>query len=129
MVLFDIMGFGRPLDQVPMILQPGVITMAWGSVIRLLAAGLGVELDEIVSGMNACRPPRTSRWTPAPWRRGRWGRCISNYAACGGDRAVIVLEHVTRLHDDLGHDGRSRPERAATVLRSRESPTTRSTSS
>ena len=38
-VLFDIMGFGRPLDQVPMLLIPGVLTMAWGSVIRQLARG------------------------------------------------------------------------------------------
>ena len=47
MVIFDIMGFGRPIDQVPMILQPGVMTMAWGSVVRQLAAGLEVELDSL----------------------------------------------------------------------------------
>ena len=47
MVLFDIMGFGRPLDDVPMILQPGVLTMAWGSVVRQLAAALEVELDSV----------------------------------------------------------------------------------
>ncbi|HZU78817.1 MAG TPA: hypothetical protein VE991_02780, partial [Acidimicrobiales bacterium] len=47
MVLFDIMGFGRPLDEVPMLLQPGVLTMAWGSVVRQLAAGLDVELDAV----------------------------------------------------------------------------------
>jgi len=47
MVLFDIMGFGRSLDDVPMILQPGVLTMAWGSVVRQLAAGLDVELDSV----------------------------------------------------------------------------------
>ena len=33
MVLFDIMGFGRPMDEVPFILQPGVLTLAWGSVV------------------------------------------------------------------------------------------------
>ncbi len=47
-VMFDIMGFGRPLDDVPMLLQPGVLTTAWGSVVRQLAAGLGVTLDEVV---------------------------------------------------------------------------------
>src|SRR5918995_568610 len=45
MVLFDIMGFGRPLDATPMILAPGVLTMAWGSVVRQIARGLDVELD------------------------------------------------------------------------------------
>ena len=38
-VLFDIMGFGRPLDDTPLLLQPGVLSLAWGSVVRQLAAG------------------------------------------------------------------------------------------
>lgn len=47
MVLFEVMGFGRPLDEVPLLLLPGVLTTAWGSVVRQLAAGLEVELDGI----------------------------------------------------------------------------------
>ena len=47
LVMFDIMGFGRPIDDMPMLLLPGVLTMAWGSVVRQLAAGLGVELDAV----------------------------------------------------------------------------------
>jgi hypothetical protein len=27
-VMFDVMGFGKPLDEVPMLLQPGVLSMA-----------------------------------------------------------------------------------------------------
>ena len=30
-----------------MLLQPGVLSFAWGSVVRQLAAGLGIELDEV----------------------------------------------------------------------------------
>lgn len=45
--MFDVMGFGRPLDDIPMLLQPGVLSLAWGSVIRQLAAGLGITVDEI----------------------------------------------------------------------------------
>ncbi|HEX6476864.1 MAG TPA: hypothetical protein VF005_06285, partial [Acidimicrobiales bacterium] len=33
-VLFDIMGFGRALDETPLLLQPGMLTTAWGSVVR-----------------------------------------------------------------------------------------------
>src|SRR4029079_19224997 len=46
-VMFGVMGFGRPLDDIPMLLQPGVLSLAWGSVVRQLAAGLGLELDGI----------------------------------------------------------------------------------
>ena len=41
------MGFGRPLDEIPMLLQPGILGIAWGTAIRQLAAGLGIEVDEI----------------------------------------------------------------------------------
>ncbi len=46
-VMFDVMGFGKPLDETPILLQPGVLSLAWGSVVRQLAAGLGIELDEV----------------------------------------------------------------------------------
>ncbi len=46
-VMFGVMGFGRPLDEIPMLLQPGVLSLAWGSVVRQLAAGLGISLDEV----------------------------------------------------------------------------------
>src|ERR1700728_4701421 len=46
-VMFDVMGFGRPLDEVPILLQPGVLGIAWGTSIPQLAAGLGVEIDRI----------------------------------------------------------------------------------
>ena len=41
-VMFDVMGFGKPMDEVPILLQPGVLSIGWGSVVRQLAAGLGL---------------------------------------------------------------------------------------
>ena len=46
-VMFDVMGFGNPIGDFPMLFQPGVLSIAWGTAIRQLAAGLGVEVDEI----------------------------------------------------------------------------------
>ena len=37
-VMFDVMGFGKPLDDLPIRLQPGVLSLAWGSEVRQLAA-------------------------------------------------------------------------------------------
>ena len=39
-VMFDVMGFGGQLEDTPMLLLPGVLSLAWGSVVRQLAAGL-----------------------------------------------------------------------------------------
>ena len=59
MVLFDIMGFGRSLDDTPMLLQPGVLTMAWGSVVHQIAAGLDVQLDEVQEHHERIPAPET----------------------------------------------------------------------
>ena len=45
--MFDVFGFGHPLDYEPLITLPGVQTATWGPVVRVIAAGLGVEVEEI----------------------------------------------------------------------------------
>ena len=59
MVLFDIMGFGRPMEDVPFILTPGVPTTAWGSVVRQIAAALDIELDGIEEHYERVPAPET----------------------------------------------------------------------
>ncbi|NED70531.1 diacylglycerol kinase, partial [Streptomyces sp. SID10244] len=45
-VMKDIFGFGQPMGATPLLLLPGVLAMGWGSVVRQIAAGLGLTLDE-----------------------------------------------------------------------------------
>ena len=102
MVLFDIMGFGRPLDDIPMILQPGVMTMAWGSVIRQLAAGLEVELDgDLVEWYERVPAPEDFEVDAAPSPKGTAAALHFELRGMKDGKAVLVLEHVTRLRDDL----------------------------
>jgi 2,4-diaminopentanoate dehydrogenase len=100
-VIFDIMGFGRPVDDVPMILQPGVLTMAWGSVARQLAAALDVELDSVEEWYE--RLPATETFEVESGTIGKGTAAALHFELRGvrNGRAVIVLEHVTRLRDDL----------------------------
>ncbi len=105
MVLFDIMGFGHPLGDVPMILQPGVITMAWGSVVRQLAAGLEVELDgDLVEWYERLPAPETFDVDAGTIEEGTAAALHFELRGMKDGRAVIVLEHVTRLRDDLAPD-------------------------
>jgi len=102
MVLFDIMGFGCPIDDVPMILQPGVMTMAWGSVVRQLAAGLDVELDaDLVEWYERVPAPETFEVDAGTIEEGTAAALHFELRGMKDGRAVIVLEHVTRLRDDL----------------------------
>ena len=43
----NLIGMGRSMDEVPMMVAPSVPTMVWGGQVRLMARALGVELDEI----------------------------------------------------------------------------------
>lgn len=101
MVLFDIMGFGRPLDEVPLILQPGVLTMAWGSVVHQLAAGLDVELDEVVEWYERVPATTTFDVDAGTIEEGTAAALHFELRGIRNGKAVIVLEHVTRLDDGL----------------------------
>jgi len=100
-VLFDIMGFGRPMDETPLLLQPGVLTMAWGSVVRQLAAALDVELDEIGEWHQRHPAPETFQVTSGTIEKGTAAALHFEVRGLRGGKPVIVLEHVTRLRDDL----------------------------
>ncbi|MGH9079384.1 MAG: NAD(P)H-dependent amine dehydrogenase family protein [Acidimicrobiales bacterium] len=104
MVMFDIMGFGRSLSDVPMILQPGVLTMAWGSVVRQLAAGLDVELDSVEEWYERVPAPDTFDIDSGTIETGTVAALHFEVRGIRDGRAVIVLEHVTRLRDDLAPD-------------------------
>jgi len=105
MVLYDIMGFGRQMDEVPMILRPGVMTMAWGSVVRQLAAGLDVELDgDLVEWYERVPAPETFEIDAGTIEEGTAAGLHFELRGIRDGRAVIVLEHVTRLRDDLAPD-------------------------
>jgi hypothetical protein len=101
-VLFDIMGFGKSLDEIPLLLQPGVLSMAWGSVVQQIAAGLGVELDEVTEWYARLPAPETFQVDSGPVEKGTAAALRFEVRGMLGDRPVVVLEHVTRLRDDLG---------------------------
>ena len=103
-VMFDVMGFGKPIDEIPMLLQPGVLSMAWGSVVRQLAAGLRVELDTVEE--MYVREPAPEDFDIAAGHIPRGSAAALRFEVLGlvkGD-PVVILEHVTRLRDDLRPD-------------------------
>jgi 4-hydroxy-tetrahydrodipicolinate reductase len=102
--MFDVMGFGKPIDEIPMLLQPGVLTMAWGSVVRQLAAGLGVTLDDVTEVYQ--REPAPEDFDIASGHIAKGSAAALRFEVRGlvGGKTAVVLEHVTRLRDDLCPD-------------------------
>jgi 4-hydroxy-tetrahydrodipicolinate reductase len=103
-VLKDIMGFGTPMDVVPFILQPGVLTMAWGSVVYQLAAGLDVVLDSTEESYERLPAPEDFEIPTGTIPAGTQAALRFEVRGIKDGKAVVVLEHVTRLRDDLGPD-------------------------
>lgn len=101
MILFDVMGFGKPMDHVPLLLQPGVLSLAWGSVVRQLAAGLGLELDRIEQRYERRPAHATYEISSGTIEEGTAAALRFEVLGIVDDTPRVVLEHVTRTHDDL----------------------------
>lgn len=103
-VLFDVMGFGKPIDETPMLLQPGILSLAWGSVVRQLAVGLDVELDEVKETVVKVPAPDTFEIPSGTIAEGTMAALRFEVLGMRGGKPVCVLEHITRLRADLCPD-------------------------
>jgi 2,4-diaminopentanoate dehydrogenase len=98
------MGFARPLDEIPMLLRPGVLSIAWGTAIRQLAAGLGIEVDEITESYQ--REPAPDDFDIAIGHVAKGTLAVLQFEIRGmvNGHPAIVIEHITRLRPDLRPD-------------------------
>jgi hypothetical protein len=103
-VLKDLMGFGTSMDEVPFILLPGILTMAWGSVVHQLAAGLDIELDSTEESYVRSPAPEDFDIPTGTIAKGTQAALRFEVRGIKDGKAVVVLEHVTRLRDDLEPD-------------------------
>jgi len=103
-VLFDTMGFGQPMDATPILLMPGALTFGWGGVIRILAEGLGLELDEIREVHERRPAEKAIRIGPHTVAPGTCGALRFEVHGVVDGHSALVVDHVTRLDDDLAPD-------------------------
>ena len=100
-VMFDVMGFGKPLDEVPILFQPGVLSIAWGTSIRQLAAGLGIEIDDISESVEQEPAPEAFDIAAGHVPKGSVAALRFEIRGMVKGKPAIVIEHVTRLREDL----------------------------
>jgi 2,4-diaminopentanoate dehydrogenase len=109
-VMGDMFGFGRPMDYDAFLWQPGILTMAWGSVVRQIAAGLDVTLDEPLVERVERRPAkRDTASVSGDVKEGTMGSVRFELIGQvdGVDR--VVLEHITRTDAESDPDWESPP--------------------
>jgi 2,4-diaminopentanoate dehydrogenase len=97
----NLVGMGQPMDATPPMLTPGVPTMVWGGAIRLMARGLGLVLDEIRERVVKRALPRTVMTQLGQFDAGTMGAFRLEIEGIVAGRALLVVDHVTRIVNDI----------------------------
>lgn len=97
-------GFGKPPDWPAPILSPGVPTLFWGGMVRLLAEALHVTLDDISERVDRFVATQRFDVPMAVIEEGTVSAIRFEVAGIVAGRSVISAEHVTRARPDQALD-------------------------
>jgi 4-hydroxy-tetrahydrodipicolinate reductase len=81
--VYEILGFGKPPEFAAIAAMPGVFTYGWGPVLHQLAAGLGVQIDNLAEDNARIAAMRST---------------LTGYV---DGEPTFVVDHVTRMRDDI----------------------------
>jgi hypothetical protein len=100
-----LVGMGQPMDYQPPMLAPMVPSMVWGGQVRLIARGLGVQIEEIRETLDrrALENTVTTR-TMGDFEAGTQGAVRFEVQGIVDGEPRIVIEHVTRIHPSCAPD-------------------------
>ena len=99
--LFEVMGFGKPPGTMVPLLIPGALTMAWGPSVRMVAEALAVELEDVRQWYEVAVADEAFDISCGRIEKGTIAGIHFEVSGIVGGKPVIVVEHVTRLRDDI----------------------------
>jgi hypothetical protein len=97
----NLVGLGQPMDATPPMLAPGVPTMVWGGSIRLMARGLGLEVQEIRERVVKRALPQTVTTQLGRFDEGTMGAFRLEIEGVVAGKPLLVIDHVTRIVNDI----------------------------
>ena len=104
-VVREVIGFGGPMEQTPMMLLDIALEMVWAPMVRILADALELKLDEIRTHVER-RPLERTIDVPGMgvFEEGTQGAFRFEVQGIVDGRPLLVVEHVTRIDDDCAPD-------------------------
>jgi hypothetical protein len=102
--IYEVFGFGKPVEHECIMQMPGVQRSAWGPPVQMVADGLGVELDDIRETYDKRVTDRTLTTAAGPIEAGTVGAVRFETIGIVDGRDAIVIEHVNRMAPDLAPD-------------------------
>jgi hypothetical protein len=106
-------GMGGSMDEVPLMVAPGVPSMIWGGQLRLMARGLGVTLDDVTERVERRALEHDVTNAMGLFEQGTQGGLRFEVAGVVDGREVLVVEHVTRIHPSVAPDWPAPPDGGA----------------
>jgi 4-hydroxy-tetrahydrodipicolinate reductase len=103
-VMRDMFGFGMPVDYEAPLFLGGDLTLWWGGVITLLADAMGITLDEIREEHEVAAVDQDVETAFGTVEAGTVGGIRFEVQGIVDGKAVIVVEHDTRIHPDAAPD-------------------------
>jgi 4-hydroxy-tetrahydrodipicolinate reductase len=97
----EVMGFGYPIDHPCMLFEPNMLSLGWGGSVRAVAAGLGVELERVYEVHQRLPLEHDIENAMGVFKKGTTGAMRFEVRGVIDGRDAIVLEHITRLCDDI----------------------------
>lgn len=103
-IVREVIGFGRPLDQLPPMLIPSVPTMIWGPMIHTMADGLGVVVDDITESIERLELADAVDTVQGRFDAGTQGAFRFEVAGIVDGAPRLVVEHITRISPEVAPD-------------------------
>lgn len=110
-VVREVIGFGQPMDTLPLMLHDFAIEMVWGPMVRLVGERLGRPVERLAIDVER-RPLERDVDVPGMglFRAGTQGAFRFEVRGYCGELPLFVLEHVTRIDDSCAADWPYPPE-------------------
>lgn len=102
--MFEIMGFGKQDASQSLLLSPGSTALAWGPVLHLVAAAIGLELDSVEETQEILRADEDIPIASGTVEKGTISGMRFEIIGMVDGEERIVVEHVTRLRDEDAPD-------------------------
>jgi len=99
--VFEVFGFGKPPTHRPLMKLPGVQRAAWGPAVQMVAAGLGVTLDEMRETYETAVTERRLEVAAGIIEAGTVGAVRFETIGVVKGAPAIVIEHVNRMSADI----------------------------
>jgi hypothetical protein len=100
-MMFEVFGFGKPLEHTPLMSLQGAQLGTWGPPVRMVADALGVQLDAVRETYERELTPRRLEVAAGVIEAGTVGAIRMETIGVVDGRDAIVIEHVNRMAPDI----------------------------